>query len=112
MSSHNGKPAGATRVRALIVGGGQAGLAMSYCLKQRGVDHVVLEKHRIAHEWRERRWDTFCLVTPNWQCTLPGFPYSGPDPHGFMTKPEIVAYLEAYAESFQPPVATTTSSAS
>jgi putative flavoprotein involved in K+ transport len=104
MSSHNGKPAGATRVRALIVGGGQAGLAMSYCLKQRGVDHVVLEKHRIAHEWRERRWDTFCLVTPNWQCQLPGFAYAGPEPKGFMGRDAIVGYLEAYARSFEAPV--------
>jgi putative flavoprotein involved in K+ transport len=77
---------------------------MSYCLKERGIDHVVLEKHRIAHEWRERRWDSFCLVTPNWQCRLPGFPYAGPDPNGFMLKDDIVAYIEAYVRSFDPPV--------
>jgi putative flavoprotein involved in K+ transport len=92
------------RVDVAVVGAGQAGLAMSHRLKARGVDHVVLERRRVAHDWRERRWDSFCLVTPNWQCTLPGFPYSGPDPHGFMTKPEIVAYLEAYAASFDPPL--------
>jgi len=78
---------------------------MSYCLKQAGIDHVVLEKHRIAHEWREKRWDSFCLVTPNWQCRLPGFPYAGSDPHGFMKKDEIVRYIEDYAASFDPPVA-------
>jgi len=88
----------------VVVGGGQAGLSMSYCLKQAGIDHVVIEKNRLAHEWRERRWDTFCLVTPNWQCSLPGFPYPGPDPHGFMKKDEIVAYLDAYAASFNPPL--------
>ena len=88
----------------IIVGGGQAGLSASYCLKQRGIDHLVLEKHRIGHEWREHRWDAFCLVTPNWQCQLPGFPYSGPDPHGFMQKDEIVRYLEDYARSFAPPI--------
>src|SRR5437762_9287967 len=77
---------------------------MSYCLKQRGVDHVVLEKSRVAHEWREHRWDTFCLVTPNWQCKLPGFPYAGPDPDGFMNRAEIVRYLEDYAASFDPPL--------
>jgi putative flavoprotein involved in K+ transport len=87
-----------------VVGGGQAGLSMSYCLKQRGIDHVVLEKHRLGHEWRERRWDSFCLVTPNWQCRLPGFPYPGADPHGFMKKDEIVRYVEAYAASFGPPI--------
>ena len=89
---------------AVVIGGGQAGLSMSYELKRLGVDHVVLEKHRIAHEWRERRWDTFCLVTPNWQCRLPGFPYHGPDPHGFMVKDEIVRYVEDYARSFGPPL--------
>jgi putative flavoprotein involved in K+ transport len=88
----------------VVIGGGQAGLSMSYCLKQMGIDHVVLEKHRIAHEWRERRWDSFCLVTPNWQCRLPGFAYAGPDPHGFMLKDDIVKYVEDYARSFDPPV--------
>jgi putative flavoprotein involved in K+ transport len=87
-----------------VIGGGQAGLAMSYCLKQRGIDHVVLEKNRVGHEWREHRWDTFCLVTPNWQCRLPGFPYRGPDPHGFMLKHEIVRYLEDYVRFFDPPL--------
>ncbi|HVZ73477.1 MAG TPA: MSMEG_0569 family flavin-dependent oxidoreductase [Polyangia bacterium] len=92
------------RYSVVVIGGGQAGLSMSYCLKERGVDHVVLEKHRLAHEWRERRWDTFCLVTPNWQCNLPGFPYKGPDPHGFMLKDDIVRYVEDYARSFGPPL--------
>jgi putative flavoprotein involved in K+ transport len=103
--SEDGKPLmlGAHRT-VVVIGGGQAGLSMSYCLKKLGVDHVVLEKHRIAHEWRERRWDSFCLVTPNWQCRLPGFPYRGEAPHGFMLKDEIVRYVEAYARSFEAPV--------
>lgn len=88
----------------LIIGGGQAGLSMSYCLKERGIDHLVFEKHRIAEAWRSKRWDSFCLVTPNWQCQLPGFAYSGNDPKGFMVKEEIVAYIEAYARSFDPPL--------
>ncbi|TLD68939.1 MSMEG_0569 family flavin-dependent oxidoreductase [Phragmitibacter flavus] len=88
----------------LIIGGGQAGLSMSYCLKQRGIDHLIFEKNRIGEAWRSQRWDTFCLVTPNWQCDLPGFPYPGSDPNGFMKKDEIVGYLESYANSFQPPV--------
>jgi putative flavoprotein involved in K+ transport len=88
-----------------IIGGGQAGLAMSYCLRQRAIDHVVIEKHKVGYEWRERRWRTFCLVTPNWQCRLPGFPYAGPDPDGFMERDEIVRYLEDYAASFGPPLA-------
>ncbi len=88
----------------VVIGGGQAGLAMSYCLQQRGIEHVVLEKNRIGHEWREHRWDSFCLVTPNWQCRLPGFPYNGSDPHGFMLKDEIVRYLEDYVRFFRPPL--------
>ncbi len=88
----------------VIVGGGQAGLSMSYCLKQRGIDHLIFEKSKIAHSWRSKRWDSFCLVTPNWQCTLPGYPYPGNDPDGFMQRDEIVQYIEAYATSFQPPI--------
>ena len=88
----------------LEVGGGQAGLSISYCLKQQGIAHHVFEKHRIGHDWRSRRWDSFCLVTPNWQCKLPGFPYSGRDPHGFIPKHEIVQYLEDYAAAFAPPI--------
>ncbi len=87
-----------------IVGGGQAGLSMSYCLKERGLDHIVFEKNRIGHSWRSKRWDSFCLVTPNWQCKLPGYHYRGSDPHGFMQKDEIVQYIEDYAASFAPPL--------
>ncbi len=88
----------------VVIGGGQAGLSMSYFLKQGSIDHVVLEKERIAHAWRTQRWDTFCLVTPNWQCKLPGFHYSGEEPNGFMPKDEIVAYVENYARHFDAPV--------
>jgi putative flavoprotein involved in K+ transport len=88
----------------IIIGGGQAGLSMSYCLKERSIDHIVFEKNRIGHAWRDKRWDSFCLVTPNWQCTLPGFPYNGEDPNGFMQRDDIVRYIEAYARSFNPPI--------
>ena len=88
----------------IIIGGGHAGLSMSYCLKERGIDHLVFEKHRLGEAWRTKRWDSFCLVTPNWQCKLPGFHYSGDDPNGFMKKDQIVAYIEAYASSFEPPI--------
>ncbi len=93
-----------THYPVIIIGGGQAGLSMSYCLKERGIEHLVFEKERIAEAWRSKRWDAFCLVTPNWQCQLPGFPYAGPEPNGFMVKDEIVAYIEAYAKSFNPPL--------
>jgi putative flavoprotein involved in K+ transport len=88
----------------VVIGGGQAGLSMSWHLCQLGIEHAVIERATVGYEWRERRWDSFCLVTPNWQCQLPGFPYSGPDPDGFMVKEEIVAYLEAYAASFDGPL--------
>ncbi len=88
----------------IVVGGGQAGLAISYCLKKKGIDHLVLEKNHIGYSWQQKRWDTFCLVTPNWQCTLPGYHYQGDDPEGFMGRDEIVAYIKAYAKSFNPPI--------
>lgn len=88
----------------VVVGGGQAGLSTSYWLNSAGVDHVVLERDRPGGEWRNRRWDSFCLVTPNWQCRLPGFPYQGTDPDGFMVRDEIVRYLEDYVRSFDCPL--------
>jgi len=87
-----------------VIGGGQAGLAMSYHLQQSGIDHVILEKNRVAHTWRTQRWDAFCLVTPNWQCQLPGFAYAGDEPKGFMPRDEIVGYIEAYARQIAAPV--------
>lgn len=92
----------------IVIGAGQAGLATSHELTERGVDHAVLEKGRIGQSWRDR-WDTFCLVTPNWSVQLPGFPYDGDDPDGFMPRDDIVAYLERYAASFGAPVRTGTS---
>ncbi|WP_321816962.1 MULTISPECIES: MSMEG_0569 family flavin-dependent oxidoreductase [unclassified Paraburkholderia] len=91
-------------VSVVIVGGGQAGLSMSYCLKQYGIDHVVLEKHTVTHTWREQRWDAFCLVTPNWQCALPDYPYRGDDPHGFMKKDEIIRWLDGFVQHVEAPV--------
>jgi putative flavoprotein involved in K+ transport len=92
------------RYPVVVVGGGQAGLSISYRLRERRIEHVVIEAERVAYEWRERRWDSFCLVTPNWQCKLPGFPYRGADPDGFMVRDEIVRYLEDYVASFDPPL--------
>ena len=88
----------------VVVGGGQAGLSTSYWLQQQGLDHVVFEKGRAVHVWETRRWDAFCLVTPNWQCDLPGHAYDGPDPDGFMVKDEIVAYVQAFARKVNPPI--------
>jgi putative flavoprotein involved in K+ transport len=88
----------------IVIGGGQAGLAMSYHLSRNNIDHVVLEKNTIAHAWKTQRWDAFCLVTPNWQCQLPGFSYPGNDPKGFMLRDDIVAYVENYAKKIAAPV--------
>ncbi|MEL6930287.1 MAG: MSMEG_0569 family flavin-dependent oxidoreductase, partial [Cyanobacteria bacterium J06600_6] len=79
-------------------------LAISYCLKQRDIDHIVFEKNHIGYSWQQKRWDTFCLVTPNWQCTLPGYHYPGNDPDGFMQRDGIVEYIKDYAQSFDPPI--------
>ena len=87
-----------------VIGGGQAGLSISWDLARSGIDHVVFEKQRAGHAWRAERWDTFCLVTPNWQCQFPGFPYQGSDPHGFMLRDEIIAYMDAFVSSFNPPL--------
>jgi putative flavoprotein involved in K+ transport len=87
----------------VVIGGGQAGLATSHELTQAGVEHVVLERDRIGQTWRNR-WDSFCLVTPNWSVTLPGGEYDGDDPNGYMLKDEIVSHLERYASSFSAPV--------
>jgi putative flavoprotein involved in K+ transport len=87
-----------------IVGGGQAGLSLSHYLSERSIDHVVFEKHRAMHVWRDQRWDNFCLVTPNWQCRLPGHEYRGSDPHGFMKKDEIIEYLDGFKAAVNAPL--------
>ncbi|TAU03717.1 MSMEG_0569 family flavin-dependent oxidoreductase [Rhizobium ruizarguesonis] len=87
-----------------VIGGGQAGLSASHYLKRHGIDHVVFEKKTVAHKWKNERWDAFCLVTPNWQCQLPDHPYDGTDPHGFMVKDEILAYIDRFVKKVEAPV--------
>lgn len=82
---------------AVVIGAGQAGLAMSHCLAARGIAHVVLERGRVAERWRSERWDSLRMLTPNWMSRLPGHAYAGEDPEGFMTMPEVIGFLEAYA---------------
>ena len=90
----------------VVIGGGQAGLSLSHYLQQRGIDHLVVEKHDPVHAWRDQRWDSFCLVTPNWQCRLPGWEYAGDDPHGFMRKHEIIEYLAGFVKLVDAPLLT------
>ena len=92
------------RTDTIIIGGGQAGLAMSRCLTDDGIDHVVLERGRVAERWRSERWDSLRLLSPKWHTRLPGFRYQGADRDGFMTMPEIISYFERYAQSFAAPV--------
>jgi putative flavoprotein involved in K+ transport len=90
-------------IDVVVVGAGQAGLAMSHELASAGVEHVVLERGRVGATWRGR-WDSFCLVTPNWTVQLPGAHYEGDDPDGYLPRDDIVAHLETWAEGFDAPV--------
>ncbi len=90
----------------VVVGAGQAGLGVSYYLQRAGRRHIVLERGRVGESWLSQRWDSFKLNTPNVLSTLPGLPYEGPDPDGFWTRDEFVAYLRRYVERFSLPVVT------
>jgi putative flavoprotein involved in K+ transport len=93
------------KIDTVIIGGGQAGLAASYWLTQRGREHIVLEQAaQAANVWRNDRWESFTLVTPNWMLRMPGAEYDGPDPDGFLLCDEVVAYLENYITRFRVPM--------
>jgi putative flavoprotein involved in K+ transport len=94
------------RVGTIVIGAGQAGLATSYHLTQRGHEHLVLERGQVGETWRSQRWDGFVLNTPNWAQQLPGFEYDGPEPDAFAPLAEVIAYLEGYAHAFHAPVRT------
>src|SRR5438874_4543149 len=81
---------------------------MSRCLADRAIDHVVLERGEVAHTWRTERWDSLRLLTPNWQSRLPGYSYGGDDPDGYMTMPEVVAFIEGFARDIAAPVQSNT----
>jgi putative flavoprotein involved in K+ transport len=87
----------------VVIGAGQAGLAVSCELERRGVEHVVLERGRVGQRWRTR-WESFCLVTPNWTVRLPGAHYDGDDPDGYMPRDAIVDHLERWAGRLGAPV--------
>jgi putative flavoprotein involved in K+ transport len=91
-------------VDTVVIGGGQAGLAISYYLTQARRDHLVLEKKHVACVWQDERWDSFALVGPNWMLGLPDMPYRGDDPEGFLTRNEVIEYLETFAALVAPPI--------
>lgn len=96
-------------VDTVIVGGGQAGLAMSRCLMDRSISHVILERGRVVERWQSERWDSLRLLTPNWMSRLPGnYQYKSDDPDGYMTVTETVHFFREYADSFQAPLHTQT----
>ncbi len=96
----------AGRLETVIVGGGQAGLAMSHHLRRHRRPHVILERGRVAERWRSERWDSLAFQFPNWSIRLPGHEYQGGDPEGFATRDEVVAFIERYREMIDAPVRT------
>jgi putative flavoprotein involved in K+ transport len=92
------------RTDVLIIGAGQAGLALSHCLARSGIDHVILERGRIAEAWAGQRWESLRLLTPNWMTRLPGHRYAGRDPDGFMPARAVASLLRRYAERSSAPV--------
>jgi putative flavoprotein involved in K+ transport len=92
------------RTTTVIIGAGHAGLAMSRCLSDRSIDHVVLERDEVASSWRTQRWDSLRLLTPSWLCRLPGYRYGGDDPDGYMTMPEVIDFIAGYAKEVAAPV--------
>ena len=95
-------------VTCVIIGAGHAGLAMSRCLTELSVDHVLLERGEVANSWRTERWDSLRLLTPNWQSRLPGFTYQGENPDGFRDMPEVIKFIDQYANFISAPVETST----
>ena len=91
-------------VETIIIGGGQAGLAMSYYLCQNGREHIVFERGRIAERWRSERWDSLAFQFPNWMMRLPGHTYSGTEPDAFTGREGVVKFISQYAARFSPPL--------
>lgn len=93
-------------VDVVVIGAGHAGLAVSHYLREKAIDHVILERGEIANSWRHERWDSLRLLTPNWQSRLPGYAYQGDNPDGFMNMREVADFIQDYAEHLNAPVQT------
>jgi putative flavoprotein involved in K+ transport len=92
------------RIETVVVGAGQAGLALSYHLGRLGCEHVVLERGRLAERWRTQRWDSLMFQFPNWSIELPGARYEGDDPEGFSHRSAVQAFIADYAARIKAPV--------
>jgi putative flavoprotein involved in K+ transport len=99
-------------IATVVIGAGHNGLAMSRCLAELGIEHIVLERGEVANTWRHERWDSLRLLTPNWLSRLPGYAYGqehpGADPDGFMGMAETVGFITGYALATEAPVMTQT----
>lgn len=92
------------KTTTVVVGAGHSGLAMSRCLADRSIDHVVLERGEVAHSWRTQRWDSLRLLTPNWMTRLPGYAYRGDDPDGYLAASEVAQLIADYSKDIAAPV--------
>src|SRR6188472_3261959 len=92
------------RIDTVIVGGGQAGLVMSFYLKQLGREHVILERARVAERWRSERWDSLAFQFPNWALSLPGYAYRASNPDAFASRDQVLCFLEDYASYIHAPI--------
>jgi putative flavoprotein involved in K+ transport len=87
----------------VIIGGGHAGLSMSYFLRQAGREHIIFERARVGERWRSERWDSFCFQFPNWTIELPGYKYHYEEPEAFAPGREVVRFIEDYAAFIKAP---------
>jgi putative flavoprotein involved in K+ transport len=92
------------KIDTIVVGGGQAGLAMSCALSRLGREHVIIERARLAERWRSERWDSLAFQFPNWSLTLPGYAYRTDHPDGFAHRDHVVQFLEEYAVQIHAPI--------
>ena len=94
------------QIETLVVGGGQAGIAMSEHLSKQGISHLVVEKNRIAEAWRTGRWDSLVANGPAWHDRFPGMEFKGGDPDAFIAKDDVAQYFVDYVREFNLPVRT------
>jgi putative flavoprotein involved in K+ transport len=92
------------KTTTVVVGAGHCGLAMSRCLAEKSIDHVVFDRGEVANSWRTQRWDSLRLLTPNWMTRLPGYAYRGDDPDGYLSAAETAQLITDYAKETAAPV--------